>query len=100
MCCWVNIGQFAVFFLLSLFVVFKVRFTLDRSAVVTLSAFNLSMLIRTFNWALYLKTNLVPEEHIGNIIASMVDMMASILIWATLYYFVFEMRIVRDKLLA
>lgn len=57
------------------------------------------MLARFINWVSYLHNGRVPENEINeNIINSMVDMLASIVIWLVLYFFIFEMRIVKDKL--
>jgi hypothetical protein len=42
---------------------------------------------------------LAPEDEVkGNAALISIDLAASILIWLVLYYFVFEMRIVKDKL--
>lgn len=99
-CCWLNITQFVIFMTIEIFVLWKIRFTLDRSAVVTLSVYSLALLMRLLNWSVYLFTGRVPEERAGNIAVYMIDLLSSILIWATLYYFIFEMHIVRDKLQA
>lgn len=70
---------------------------LDRSAIVTLMTYTGCLLLRFLNWIQYLRTGRNPEE-IENTIEYTVDLVASIFIWSVLYFFIFEMRIVRDKL--
>lgn len=70
---------------------------LDRSAIVTLTTYTGCLLLRFLNWIQYLRTGRSPEE-IENTIEYTVDLVASIFIWSVLYFFIFEMRIVRDKL--
>ena len=70
---------------------------LDRSAIVTLTTYTGCLLLRFLNWIQYLRTGRNPEE-IENTIEYTVDLVASIFIWSVLYFFIFEMRIVRDKL--
>ncbi len=83
------------------FVLIKIRGSrsVDQSAWVTLSVYSVSILCRGVTWILYFKTGRVPEdETAGNAIIDEVDLVASIIIWLVLYYFIFEMRIVQDKL--
>ena len=64
----------------------------------TLMTYTVSLLMRLLNWVAFLKSGRVPENMNGNVVVYMVDLVASMLIWLVLYYFLFEMRIVRDKL--
>lgn len=97
--CAFNILHFVIFIIIEVFVMFKIHFTSDKSTLVTLFVFTISLLMRFIIWILYLKNGLIPEdEDPGNQIIYMLDLLASIIIWAVLYYFIFEMRIVKDKL--
>jgi len=59
------------------------------------------MLARFINWVYYLSNGKVPEEETEvNIGVAMIDMIASIVVWLVLYYFIFEMNIVKDKLIS
>jgi hypothetical protein len=78
-------------------VFWKIRLTIDPSAIATLGVYTVSMVMRMITWSLYLSTNEIPENK-DNVAVSMIDLLASMLIWIILYYFIFEMRIVKDKL--
>jgi hypothetical protein len=62
--------------------------------------FTVSLIARCLNWVMYLAslTQSTPEQLFQNSPIYMVDLAASIIVWAVLYYFVFEMKIVRDKI--
>ncbi len=78
-----------------------IRLTADRSAWVTLLCYTLCMLARFIDWVYYLSNGQVPEEETSvNIGVAMIDMTASIVVWLVLYYFIFEMNIVKDKLIS
>ena len=47
---------------------------------------------------MYLQTGRIPETSDENEVVYLIDLLASIMIWIVLYYFIFEMRIVKDKL--
>ena len=97
----VNLGILVVYAASLIFVMVKIRGSrsVDQSAWVTLSVYTASILCRGVTWILYFKTGRVPEnEKVGNALIAEVDLAASIIIWLVLYYFIFEMRIVQDKL--
>ena len=78
-----------------------IRVTADNSAWITLGCYTLCMLARFINWVFYLSNGNVPEDETEvNIGVAMVDMIASIVVWLVLYFFIFEMNIVKDKLLS
>jgi len=59
------------------------------------------MMARFINWVHFLYIGNVPEDETHeNIVIAMIDMLASIVIWLVLYFFIFEMKIVKDKLLS
>jgi hypothetical protein len=96
-----NLAIFGLYVASLLFVMIKIRGSqsVDQSAWVTLSVYSVSILCRGITWILYFKTGKVPEdESVGNVLAVEADFAASIMIWLVLYYFIFEMRIVQDKL--
>lgn len=96
-----NLAIFGLYVASLLFVMIKIRGSrsVDQSAWVTLSVYSVSILCRGITWILYFKTGKVPEdESVGNALVVETDFAASILIWLVLYYFIFEMRIVQDKL--
>jgi hypothetical protein len=59
------------------------------------------MMGRFINWVHFLYNGNVPEDETHeNLVVAMIDMLASIVIWLVLYFFIFEMKIVKDKLLS
>jgi hypothetical protein len=59
------------------------------------------MLARFINWVFYLQDGKAPEEETeANIVVANMDLLASILVWLILYFFIFEMEIVKNKLLS
>ena len=97
--CYLNLSIFALFLVVESYVMCKIKKTVDRSALVTLVVYTISLLCRVYNWIIYLINGMVPEnEAKGNAAIITIDLIASIMIWLVLYYFVFEMRIVKDKL--
>ena len=59
------------------------------------------MLARFIIWVFYLQDGKAPElETEANIVVANMDLLASILIWLILYFFIFEMEIVKNKLLS
>lgn len=102
-CSFFNIAHFGIFLLLEIAALWMgvIRLTADRSAWITLGCYTLCMLARFINWVYYLNNGKVPEDETNvNIVIAMVDMIASIVIWLVLYFFIFEMNIVKDKLLS
>ena len=86
-CSYFNIAQFGIFLILEIFALWvgAIRLTADRSAWLTLICFTFCMLARFINWVSYLHNGRVPEDEINeNIINSMIDMLASIVIWLVL----------------
>jgi len=85
--------------ILQAFVLYRIRFTLDISAIVTLTCYSLIMLCRTILWVMFIYTGLAPdEEGEGKAAINLIDLAGYIVIWLVLYFFIFEMRIVQDKL--
>ena len=77
----------------------RIRFTLDVSAIVTLSCYSLIITCRAVLWFIYIFTNLAPdEEGEGKAAVNLIDLAGYIMIWLVLYFFIFEMRIVQNKL--
>ena len=59
---YLNLSFFGVYMILQAIVLYRVRFTLDVSAIVTLSCYSLIMLCRTILWIMYIYTGQSPDE--------------------------------------
>ncbi len=88
--CVVNIVALPVFAVCALIVVCKIK--MDRSALLIILGYAGSLIMRFIIWVLYI----VGRKDDSKVL-SLIDLVACILIWTVLYYFIFEMRVVWDK---
>ena len=96
---YLNFIIFGVYMILQLFVLYRIRMTLDLSALVTLTCYSITIICRFAIWLMYKINGRAPDmEGEGKAAINLIDLASCIVIWLVLYFFIFEMRIVQDKL--
>ena len=99
-CCYFNLSMTLLLISGMTFVLIKIRLrNIDRVGVITLTAYSACSILQSVTWIQYLMTGKLPDDFgRANAVFYLMSLLASIVIWQVLYFFVFEMKTVKVKL--
>lgn len=100
-CLLLNLLFFLVFLGLEIYVLVKIKFKLEVSGIVTLSLYTLCLGIKVVQWMTYATdTGSDGTDRTQRVIFKTLNSCTERLKWFILYFFVFEMKEVKIKLMS
>jgi hypothetical protein len=99
-CLLVNAFNFLTLIGIGTYVLVKIRFRLDISAVITLALYTLCISMRTSQWVIFVIRDHRPDQSTPYMVfaLSVVNSIAERIKWFIMYFFILEMQEVKIKL--